>query len=407
MRFGFQEAAFMSGVENFFLQLGNLDGSEILDSGYDLLIVETGITSTSNPGFFDSNELASLNDPDRTSTVIGYVNLSVTDDARQYWLDEVGPIGDVGPFPDGVPPWLEFNFGTADFPTGQGTIVDYRDPAWQQIVIDQAVAVVAAGFDGVFLDDMGRYFEAQENVGTLSAAEAAIAMMDLVNRVAEAIGPDSFVAVNGSSYILNDSGIDINDPNDPNRDIALAFLENVDALMMENQANPGSHAWQQAFDDFGGSMDFLAVEDAATLDNPETLAQMIEDFGLLPFISPTVGYDEFVPREPGTSPPPFTIIVGSQDADDMLGTSGDDFIFALGGNDTVDGLGGNDTIIGGDGGDWLIGGPGADVLDGGALTAEQAAQVYGSEWIANNPGTSFTVDDFTIWFQAALSEAGA
>ena len=58
-------------------------------------------------------------------------------------------------------------------------------------------------------------------------------------------------------------------------------------------------------------------------------------------------------------------IVGSEHADHLRGSGGDDWLDGGEGRDRLEGRGGNDTLIGGEGDDWLRGGEGADVLDGG------------------------------------------
>lgn len=94
-------------------------------------------------------------------------------------------------------------------------------------------------------------------------------------------------------------------------------------------------------------------------------------------------------------------IFGTDDADQLTGTtlgelitlnSGDDFVFALDGNDTVDGGDGDDIIDAGGGDDQVVGGAGNDSLSGG----------LGDDWIDGGDGidvgfftgfhTSYTID---------------
>ncbi|MFO1243488.1 MAG: putative Ig domain-containing protein [Rickettsiales bacterium] len=62
------------------------------------------------------------------------------------------------------------------------------------------------------------------------------------------------------------------------------------------------------------------------------------------------------------TPPAGTPISGDNNANNLLGTTGNDVILGNGGNDTLSGLGGNDTLDGGAGKDTLTGGEGADVF---------------------------------------------
>lgn len=67
-------------------------------------------------------------------------------------------------------------------------------------------------------------------------------------------------------------------------------------------------------------------------------------------------------------------IHGSNNAETIIGSGGDDIIYGMGGNDTIIGMNGDDVIDGGsgsdsidgrDGDDTLIGGTGDDVIEGG------------------------------------------
>ncbi|MES2742039.1 MAG: calcium-binding protein [Pseudomonadota bacterium] len=58
--------------------------------------------------------------------------------------------------------------------------------------------------------------------------------------------------------------------------------------------------------------------------------------------------------------------IGTEDDNQMTGTTAADLLSGLGGADFIDGAGGADTLIGGAGGDTLFGGDGDDWLDGGA-----------------------------------------
>jgi Ca2+-binding RTX toxin-like protein len=59
-----------------------------------------------------------------------------------------------------------------------------------------------------------------------------------------------------------------------------------------------------------------------------------------------------------------SVIVGSSDDDELIGTNGADLICSLGGDDLIVGGGGNDVLLGGKGDDILEGSGGRDYLDG-------------------------------------------
>ena len=202
--------------------------------------------------------------------MIGYLNTCVTDHNRTYWNDAwvdyaapgAGGNGnrDVGPVQPGAPGYLTGNHGLATSgTTALGYIVDYTDSAWQARVIAEAVQMVSSpsqgglGMDGVFLDDVGRYYDAAANDPTYSFAQAAQDMIAFVNAIADAVhavNPDAYITVNGGAYIGPDSG-------HPGGQDYADFLANVDALMMESQY--GTNAWPDAMTNWGPGHDFLAV----------------------------------------------------------------------------------------------------------------------------------------------------
>lgn len=96
----------------------------------------------------------------------------------------------------------------------------------------------------------------------------------------------------------------------------------------------------------------------------------------------------------------------TNDADVVLGTTGDDVVLGLGGNDTICGLGGDDFldggvgidhVDGGDGNDIVVGDTGNDTLEGGAgndivdasepLSSWQVGPGYGDDVVDGGTGT--------------------
>jgi Ca2+-binding RTX toxin-like protein len=68
---------------------------------------------------------------------------------------------------------------------------------------------------------------------------------------------------------------------------------------------------------------------------------------------------------PGHIGDPRNQVVGTSGPDFLVGTAGADVICGRGGNDILIGKRGNDLLLGGSGADRLRGGPGADILKGG------------------------------------------
>src|SRR5436190_113030 len=151
----------MPTISSYALQLSTVNFTAISTSTFDLFITE-GAPLAPGGGFpaITDTQVAQLRGQGRT--VVGYVNVAVTDDARYYWNSSWTSNGhDTGtPIQGQAPSWLD-QAVPLDFDLDNhqdALIVEYWDPAWQQIVIDQAVALVQRGYSGVYLDNVATYF---------------------------------------------------------------------------------------------------------------------------------------------------------------------------------------------------------------------------------------------------------
>ncbi len=86
-------------------------------------------------------------------------------------------------------------------------------------------------------------------------------------------------------------------------------------------------------------------------------------------------------------------LLGSNFADDLVGTFAANTIDGASGNDYLFGRGGNDILLGGLGNDRLEGGTGADVLDGGAGVNEASYLTAQSGVVANLSNSSLNTGD--------------
>ncbi|WP_303472847.1 MULTISPECIES: hypothetical protein [unclassified Marinovum] len=274
-------------------------------------------------------------------------------------------IGTVNPV---APAWLIDNHGYAQDPDGtvHGRIVDYTNPEWQQRLIDVAVLMVTApaqgglGADGVFLDDVGRYYDAAGVSYTIEqAAQDMIALVNAIADAVRAVRPDAYITVNSGAYI----GWDSAQPVDP---ATIAYFENVDALLMEAQFGA---AWDDVLQNtthWVPGHDFFAVEHA---DNPSLGAQAFADWarenGVVPHVAADNSYsDPAVTPAPGSSAS--EVLEGGDGPNDIRALAGADTITGGSGDDTIAGNRGNDDIRGDAGADSILGLEGNDVLRGGA-----------------------------------------
>ena len=336
----------MPVISSYALQYSNVDFETIEESSFDLFITEARPFDSGSQ--LTNAEVATLAAQGRT--IVGYVNVAVTDDSRFYWQAAWTSNGHDSGTPDGdAPAWLQ-GATPLDF-TGDGAqdalIVKFANAAWQDIVIDQAVELVSRGYGGVFLDDVASYDltytdEDRQNPAVLAIiGENALQMAKLVAAVAAAIGPDAQVFVNVDPYMTNYI------PNTAEGNAAkAAYFAAVDGYLFENPTV------QYLVDGDTNLPDvpFLVLKSQPGISDADA-----REHGIL-YVAPNSAYNSL-----GTSAYPATA------GDDVLtGGDGPNQIDGLGGHDDIAGGGGDDALIGGAGNDRLDGGAGADRLEGGS-----------------------------------------
>jgi uncharacterized protein (TIGR01370 family) len=377
---------------SYALQFSNFTATTLANTGAELIITESALTSANATPTLTSTDLAALAAAGKI--VVAYVNTSVTDAGRAYWnnawvtptnLDEP----DVGTIHPGAPDWLVNNLGGVDFapeapgqpPADEAIRVDYRNADWRNLVISQAVAQVQAGYGGVFLDDVAQYFAAG-NRSVPFDTTFTDSMMQLVIEVAAAVraaNPDAKIIVNAGIFI----GFDSTDG--AAGALFTAYREAIDGMIIETQFEselPGPGTLTAALANFPG-VSIMPLESLARGVDPEKLLDFAANNpGLLPYIVPNEDYASFV-RTPvvGTSGNDTLLgaadyanvmgggngddrLTGRQLADALYGHAGRDNLRASGGNDTAFGGSGNDALVGGTGNDKLYGGTDNDTLRG-------------------------------------------
>lgn len=373
----------MTKITSYALQFTGFTEDSLRQTGADLLIVESGLTSAPRNPSLTAEQIDRLQDGGQR--LIAYVNTSVTDAERAYWRDSwmtpdpAAGEDDVGTPTDSAPDWLRNGFGTLDFaPEAAGpamaeaTIVDFTDPAWRKMVVTQAVRQVAFGYDGVFLDDVDRYYEAGMASGTWNP-EMANSMMQLVVEVAKAvrvINPDATVIVNSGVHIQADSS------GDPQ--LARAYRAAIDGLLIEDGyqsdlARPGQGDLYDARKAFSEVL-ILGLETGLSAAAQEKFADYAIRHDILAYHAPSEAYDSFAAsyKQGTTGNDRLTgeagrdhVMAGGTGHDRLHGASGHDQLWGHGENDVILGRAGRDTLRGGAGHDQLSGGAGHDHLHGG------------------------------------------
>ncbi len=181
-----QSPAPLSGMRSWAYQIQGLeeDGAveALLDSPYDLLVIEPTRTVVGSEGFDTAGLVRALHE--RGKLVLAYVDIGEAEDYRTYWADEWEAPTEDGP---GTPGFLV----TADPDGWSGNYpVACWDERWKEIVIygegSLLSQALADGFDGVYLDWIEAY--AEENVAT-AAEEAGVdpaeEMVTFVREIAE------------------------------------------------------------------------------------------------------------------------------------------------------------------------------------------------------------------------------
>jgi cysteinyl-tRNA synthetase len=144
---------------DFVYQLQRIDPVALGQTKVDLVIMDYS-RDGSDDERFTAEEIGALKaSPGGPKTVLSYMSIGEAEDYRWYWQQSWDRNRDGRP-DAGTPAWL--GRSNPDWPGNYK--VRYWDPAWQQIVYDYVDKVLAAGYDGVYLDivDAYQYWESRE-----------------------------------------------------------------------------------------------------------------------------------------------------------------------------------------------------------------------------------------------------
>lgn len=376
----YSQAAITPSINSFHLQYSAIDSAKVIASGLDLLITEGGSAANTDatPHVVTGSVLTDqeLVDVKAAGTnVLAYINASVTDAARGYWDNAwtIAPANTAQAERDNpaytlaanAPAWLKYDHdGAGANPAVRinnefGIVVDFTSTEWRDIVTAQAVYLVQdKGYDGVFIDDVGRYFDMTPYVADgqpgraqylIDIGNLARSMMDLVNHVATAIRAvksDAVIVVNGDPYMVSNAGLG-NTAVNP----TTTFLSNINAMLLESLSGmDGTRAYDNAAldraaaDVLSATTDILTLEFGGTDTQHYYYNQGAIDRGFVPGSSENNAYNTFAPKELGPTNENDTLL-GTNGHDIMKGYAGDDVITGLGGNDTLDGGAGSDTAV--------------------------------------------------------------
>jgi len=130
-------------VHNWVYWLDRPDLERIGSSNYNLAVVDYSFDGTA-AGEFSLQEIETLQHTTCERKVLSYLSIGEAEDYRWYWQPGWRP---------GSPDWI-----VEEDPDWPGNYrVEYWDPEWQAIVFAYLERILAAGFDGVYLDTVDAY----------------------------------------------------------------------------------------------------------------------------------------------------------------------------------------------------------------------------------------------------------
>jgi cysteinyl-tRNA synthetase, unknown class len=211
LSFGAGSAGAAEAPNDFVYQLQRIDLRAIGETQFDLVIMDYSRDGSDGQAFSEAQINALKNSPGGPKTVLSYMSIGEAEDYRWYWQRSWDRNRDGKPSAS-APHWL----GRSN-PNWPGNYkVRYWDPAWQEIVHAYVDKVLAAGYDGVYLDivDAYQYWEPRTR-GVPVEAEMVALVKDIATYARETKGhPDFQVFVQNAEelsvhddYVRTVSGI--------------------------------------------------------------------------------------------------------------------------------------------------------------------------------------------------------
>gem|GEM_PF-1112112 len=170
----------LAAADDFAYQLQDVSLAALGASAFDLVVMDYS-SDGSDGGRWSSQQIASLkHSSGGDKTVLSYLSVGEAEDYRWYWEESWDADHDGTPDP-GAPAWL--GPSNPDWPGNYK--VRYWDPQWQALVREYLDKVLAAGFDGVYLDVVDAYeYWGPGGESGLDREEAEEEMVDLVKSIA-------------------------------------------------------------------------------------------------------------------------------------------------------------------------------------------------------------------------------
>ena len=191
-----------SEINDFLYQLQNLNLEAIGDTAFDLVIMDYS-ASGGDSDAFTAAQIAALQDsPGGPKRALAYMSIGEAENYRWYW-DPAWDADEDGLPDPGASPWLD----QANPAWPDNYKVRYWHSGWQDIIFGSPDSyldkILAAGYDGAYLDLVDAY-EYYEDQGRTTAAQEMVDFVKAIAAYARARRPDFAVFVqNGAELATN------------------------------------------------------------------------------------------------------------------------------------------------------------------------------------------------------------
>ncbi|MEQ1717607.1 MAG: MJ1477/TM1410 family putative glycoside hydrolase [Hyphomicrobium sp.] len=244
-----------------------LSVGDLARAPHDLIVMDFSRDGSDQGAFSEADIQLLKSRPDTNSVVVAYISIGEASDYRGHWQDAWTDYDDpekraAGVLNDASPAWL----GAWNEKWPASRKVRYWDKDWQDIIFNTDRTgwldrIVAAGFDGAYLDIVLGYYhwasevsEADRRPGDPETErEAAARMIDFITAMAahaRETNPEFLIIPQNGAFIIDA----LEDEDHPRRD---AYLETISAIACEDLFYRGEKDENNAFEPDADAIDAL------------------------------------------------------------------------------------------------------------------------------------------------------